>query len=135
MILSARFLTNAANVNSFDYSEFVEFVEGDTVTVYLQLVDSSKDLDRDGFKPAGRRYVPVSGATLTVTVDNINDAKKVIRAASQPFANDPSIWSFQIMATDTVKGTANLRLTLTESGVVRKGFIQPAFRVWPATPV
>lgn len=130
MILSSRFLANVCNVNDFDYGETVcEFTEGDAVTVYIQLIDAHKDDSKDGYQPAGRRFVPAAGATLSVVIENIDSAKKVTRAASQPFAGDPSIWSFPIYATDKIRGTATLRLVLAEGVKVTRGKVLAAFRV------
>lgn len=132
MILSARFLTNVANVNRFDYVQNVEFSEGDAPTVYFQLIDKSKDLAAHGFKPAGRRYMPATAATLQVTVDNIDDAKKITRFCTQPYAQDPSIWALTIMTTDKIVGTSGLKLVLNESAAITNGYVQGAFRVCSA---
>lgn len=129
MILSARFLTSVNSVNEFSYTPYAEFVEGDTLDLYFQLIDASKDTVEAGFYPQGRRYVAADGATLQVTIDNINDARKVIRFATQPFPGDKSIWKIQILATDVIRGTAGMRLSLSESGGFRKGYVQGAFRV------
>lgn len=137
MLLSARFLSNVASVNIFDWVQPIEFNEGDPVTVYLQLVDASLDKEVQGWKPvvAGRRYVPASGATLQVIVQNIDDAKTLTKVATQPFpTTDPSIWSFSIAATDQVAGTVSLTLVLTEGGTVRRGLIKAAIRVYPTDP-
>jgi hypothetical protein len=133
MILSARFLTDVGNINSFEYSRNAEFTEGDALDVYIQLIDASQDKAEHGFKPSGRRYAPAAGATLTVTVDNIDDARKVTRACSQPWSGDASVWKLQIMASDVIRGTANLLLTLVEGGVTRKAIVKAAFRVQGAS--
>lgn len=133
MVLSARFLADVGGVNAFAQVRNVEFTAGDTLTVYLQLIDSSKDLAADGFRPGGRRYVPAAGASLAVTINNVDDSKKITRLASQPFAGDSSIWSFTIMATDPIVGTADLRLVLTEGSTVTKGRVDAALRVQSAS--
>lgn len=135
MILSARFLTNVGSVNDFGYTQNVEFTEGDAVDVYFQLIDSTKDQGAEGFKPSGRRFMPASGATLTALVDNIDTAKQVTRSCTQPYANDPSIWLLTLLATDAIKGTANLKLTLVESSVTRRALVKNAIRVYPASNV
>lgn len=137
MLLQARFLDNVCSVNIFDWVQPVEFFEGDPVTVSLQLIDASLDTEAQGWKPtpAGRRYVPASGATLQVILKNISDAKTYTKTASQPYpTTDPSIWSFQVAATDAVKGTVSLTLVLTEGSVVRRGLVKAALRVRSATP-
>jgi len=124
MHLGCRILDNVVDVNTFDHADSSEWVEGDTVTLYLQLVDESKDSYLKGFHPGGRRYMPATGATLEVTLDSIDDALRVVRAANQPFpTTDPSIWAVPILTTDTVRGTVNLRLTLTEGDDLHSAFL------------
>ena len=114
MLLSARLLQDVNSVNSFRPAQAAILTEGDACSVYFQLVDMSVDRAIEGFNPPGRRYVPAASATLMVTVDSLNLAKQLVRAATQPFAQDPSIWLLSIMATDKVRGSAPLKLTLTE---------------------
>lgn len=125
MQLSARFLIDVSSVNSFENASQVEFSFGDDQVIYLQLVDASLDRPEQGFSPAGRRYMPATGATLKVTLGNINDAKKVVRFASQPFASDPSIWSIQLLGTDPVRGTVNMQLQLIETSRTLNGSMLP----------
>lgn len=123
MLLTCRLLKDVGSVNSFAYADTVEFTIGDTLTVYFQLIDSSVDTFRQGFNPAGRRYVAADAATLSVVLDSVDDARKVTRAAVQPFPGDLSIWSVDVRAVDATKirGTITLRLTLTEDDVVTRG--------------
>lgn len=121
MLLSAKFLVDVADVNDFDYAPSVDFTEGDAFNVYFQLVDTSRDL----------RYMPAVGALLTATIDNIDDAKKIARACTQPFAQDPSIWQLTVFATDPLRGTSNFRLQLTEGVKITRGMIKSVFRAFP----
>jgi hypothetical protein len=124
MKLSAKVLGNVNDVNSWEYQNQAEFSEGDTTSLFLQLVDLSKDRADQGFNPSGRRYMPEAGALLTVVFDHIDDARKVTRPASQPFPEDPSIWEVAIMSTDTLRGTVNLKLSLNEGGTITSGYVQ-----------
>ena len=110
MLLSARFLNDVASVNSFEAASALELFAGDDQTFYFQIVDLSLDRSDQGFSPQGRRYMPVTGATLYVTLINVDDAKVVRRYASQPFTQDPSIWAIPLPASDPLKGTVNLRM-------------------------
>lgn len=122
MVLSARILNDVNGVNSFDYCNQAEWVAGDTVTLFFQLVDASKDRMEKGFVPAGRRFVPAAGATLSVTLTNIDDAKVVTRNAAQAYSTlDGSIWSVSILSTDTISGTCDLVLSLNEGGRITRG--------------
>lgn len=133
MLLSARCLNDVANVNSFEYSDDIEFTAGDPASVYFQLTDASLDKSLDGFVPAGRRYMPAVGATLQCTVESIDDSKTLVRFATQPFVNDPSIWQLNFLASDTIRGTANIRLKLTEGSVVRSGLMKAVLRIQSLT--
>lgn len=137
MVLSALFLTDVANVNTFQESSQLVMSEGDSVTVYLQLRDISVNTYLQGFKPAGRRYTPTSGASLKVYIDcSMTDASKLlVKSCSQPFPNDPSIWSFNIQSTDPVKGTKNIRLELKEGSKVTRGIVQSAIKVYPVDTI
>lgn len=135
MQLGLRMLDNVASVNFFNYADQVSFMAGDTVTVYFQLIDLSQDRLERGYFPGGRRFVPAVGATLTVTVDNIDDAIKVAnRVATQPFANDASIWSFSVTAADSIQGTCALRIVLNQSGTVTRGAKEAAVLISSFTP-
>lgn len=129
MLLSARPLRDVQSVNSFRYCNQLQFTEGDVLTVYFQLIDAGLDLSTEGYNPAGRRYMPAAGAVLTVTVDSINSAKKITRVATQPYAQDPSIWSLSILSTDTVRGTLPLKLSLNEAGKITNALVNNFFMV------
>lgn len=130
MLLSARMLAGVGNVNVYEYVDSVEFTQGDSTVIYFQLFDMSVSAKSDPHFDVGRRYIPVAGATLSITIENIDDAKKITRMATQPFAQDGSIWSISIASVDAVKGDATLRLTLTESAVVTRGSVRSAIKVY-----
>lgn len=114
MQLSARLLNDVASVNSYETVSSLEFTAGDNQTVYFQLIDASLDRPEQGFNPAGRRYMPPASSTLSLQMLNIDDAKKVTRFCTQPFAQDPSIWAVTILTTDPMAGTVSLKFTLAE---------------------
>lgn len=135
MLLSARFLNDCQNVNSWEPAVQLSWTEGDALDIYFQLVDISLDRSDQGFSPPGRRYVPNSGATVSVTIDNIDNAKKVVRLASQPFPQDGSVWKLSILATDLVKGTPQMRLALTEGTKVTRGVVKCSLKIHPQSNV
>ncbi len=128
MRLSARILGEFSTVNSFDYNAAgAEFMAGDATEIFFQLVDVEQHSQDNGFSPAGLRYVPDTGATLLVSVLNLDSSKQFSRIATQPFLSgriDPSIWKFSLLATDPVKGTSSLKLTLTEGTVVHTALLK-----------
>ena len=132
MLLSARPLRDVASVNNFRPADRWQMMEGDAPSLYLQLIDKSVDLPVENFNPPYRRYMPVAGATLQVTVMSNDMAKEIVRFATQPFPLDPSIWRLNLLSTDPVRGTVSMKLKLTEGGMVTYGQMQPALDVNPA---
>jgi hypothetical protein len=114
MRLQVQVLTDVCSVNSFVYSTEAKWTTGDPVDVYVQLYDADKSLSQYGFYPAGLRYMPPATSTLQVTFQNIDDLKVVTRYATQPYAQDPSIWKISLLATDPISGTVNVKFVLTE---------------------
>lgn len=134
MLLSADFLKDVCDVNSFEYASNMEWTENDVLTLTMQLMDASLDTASQGYFPPGRRYVPAAGSTLSVIIENIDDAKKITRLATQPYAQDGSVWQLQIFATDKIRGTPQIRLVLTEPSKTTYGIIKAGkVRVQPRT--
>jgi hypothetical protein len=135
MLLSARVLKAVTDVNTFEATSQFEWTEGDTTVLYFNLIDSTLDMSQDGFDPAGRRYCPPATSTLTVVLESIDDARKLTRAATQPFPGDASIWSIQIFGTDKIRGTPQMRMTLVEPTRTIYGLLKNAIKIWPATNI
>lgn len=114
MLMGIRFLTNVGNVNIFDFIQQLEITAGDTQAIYFQLIDLAVDRSDESFNPPGRRYMPAANSTLMVTLTSVECGKVVIRSATQPFTQDPSIWTFTILGSDPIQGTINMNLRLTE---------------------
>ena len=126
MRLSARFYDDVTDVNHLRPTDRVRFHAGDTVAVTLQLIDLNLDTGPEGFNPPGRPYHPVAGATLQVTMESVDSARTVQRAATQPFAANASFWRFSVGPLDQLRGTITLTLRLTQSGVVTTGVVPAA---------
>lgn len=135
MLLSARVLNDVATVNSFEVADSVAWTEGDSVQLYLQLVDSSLDTDVRGFYPAGRRYMPPATSSLSVQLQSIDSSKTITRLATQPFPEDASIWVISILATDTLHGSPQMVLTLTEPTRTVRGTVKNAIKIYSTSNV
>lgn len=135
MLLSARMLNDVSGVNSFVQVSEASWYEGDASTLYFQLVDKSLDTDMQGFTPAGRRYMPEALSTLTVQIQNIDTNKVYTRTATQPYSQDPSIWSISILATDAIHGSPQLLLTLTEPSRTISGIVRNAVKIYSTSNV
>ena len=119
MLLSCRFLTDVAGVNTFQVIAQAEMYAGDTQDLYIQLIDDAVDRTDQGFSPRGRRYCPPAGSTLLVTFKNVDNAKIVPRAAVQAFPElDASIWYVPVLASDPLAGTVTMAAALTEGARV-----------------
>jgi hypothetical protein len=130
MLLSARMLTAVSSVNRFEIVDAVEWTEGDTLSVYFQLIDASLDRPAQGFNPPGRRFMPAASATLTVSINSIDSTKTYTKTATQPYSLDPSIWKIDIASTDAIVGSRDIILTLTEGATITRGRVQAALKVY-----
>jgi hypothetical protein len=131
MLLSARMLEDLVDVNHFGFATQVEATEGDSPTFFIQLTDAGLD---SAVWPRGRRYMPQAGATLSVTLQVLDSGATVTKVATQPFAQDPSIWSFGLAANECVPGTRALKLMLTEGLKVTNAWVEQAVVVSPLAP-
>ena len=130
MLLSARMLDGVGDVNTFDTVPNLKLTAGDTpVQIYFQLIDASKDTDFSEVRPAGRRYMPAVGATVSARLEHIDAAKVVTRACTQPFPQDSSIWLLTTVPADWLRGTVTLRLTVTEGDRTIKGSVRAAILI------
>lgn len=126
MRLGIRNLRDVSNVNTFGYAlSPPQYTEGDTQSIFFQLVDEDAPL------PGGmaRRYIPATGATLTVILDSVEIQKQVTRVMVQQFVDDRSIWRLDVNAADPMRGTVDAFITLNESGAVHRARVKGALRV------
>jgi hypothetical protein len=126
-----RLLDDVQSVNSMELATEVSTAAGDPLVVNLQLVNHTR-LSCDENSPAVR-YIPAAGATLTVVCENIDNSKRVTKIATQPFAQDGSIWRIDLTPQDTLKmrGTITLSYTLTEGTRTISGRLLAAILVMP----
>jgi hypothetical protein len=129
--IAIRLLDDVQSVNSLELATEVSVASGDPLTINLQLVNTMR-LSWDLNSPVVR-YMPAAGATLSITFENIDSSKRMTKVASQPFAQDGSIWRVELMSQDTAKlrGTISLGYTLTEGTRVVSGRLLAAILVMP----
>jgi hypothetical protein len=128
-LITARILDSVLSVNSYDPVVAKSATSGDAFDVYFQLVDNSKHKATHGYYPEGLRYIPATGASVEVTVLNLDSSRQFVRAATQPFSQDASIWKISILSTDPVAGTVSLKIKLTESGQTKTFILNGALRL------
>lgn len=129
--IAIRLLDDVQSVNSMELATEVSAAAGDPLTVNLQLVNTMR-LSWDTNSPVVR-YMPAVGATLSIVFENIDASKRITKVASQPFAQDGSIWRVDLTPQDTQKlrGTISLSYTLTEGTRVVSGRLLAAILVMP----
>jgi hypothetical protein len=129
--ITIRLLDDVQSVNSMELATEVSTAAGDPLVVNLQLINHTR-LSCDENSPVVR-YIPAVGSTLTVVCENIDNSKRVTKIASQPFAQDGSIWRIDLTSQDTLKmrGTITLAYTLTEGSRTISGRLLAAVLVMP----
>tara|TARA_R100000951_G_scaffold112718_1_gene113482 strand:- start:12058 stop:12447 length:390 start_codon:yes stop_codon:yes gene_type:complete len=121
MKLSAKFLINVSDVNNFDFADQWDISEGSAHKLYFQLTDKQKD---------DLRYL--SQATVidavTVTFLSIDDNSEITKTATQEFADDKSIWSIELLATE-IPNAGAVKMSITEDGVESQFRVEQAIVV------
>lgn len=125
MLLGAVMLKNVQGVNSFQRTQQLTIRQGSPSTVYFQLVDLEQ-VDSYG-QPL--RYVPASGSSVTATIGSISAANVIQRVASNPFSDDKSIWSMNLLSTDNPT-SGNFAISLSQSGIITTTSVQNGVVVW-----
>ena len=114
MRLSCKPLKNVDSVNAWEYTEVWTIGQngdvGQAASLYAQIID----LDRDDI-----RFMPQGTVvTFKATFPNLDSAFQFDVTGSQPFADDKSIWKFDILQTQLPSGGA-VFFELTIDGVVK----------------
>lgn len=126
MKLGIQMLESESALNSLITTNQVEVAPGETATVMFQLINSKN----------GQRYMPATGATMTAQLVASNNVNIINKIPTQPFAaDDRSIWSFPLSATDTAKcAGVNIQVILTEGANIKKVWAQSVFIMAPNSP-
>jgi hypothetical protein len=105
-------LKNVCDINGFEEAMELRLVAGNPGQVYFRLVDLDRRVSAD--QGAGYlRFVPASGATMSMTIGAIDSNSVVTRSLSNPFSDDRSIWLLPILASDQLAfGSMEAALTI-----------------------
>lgn len=113
MKLALIALKNYNNVNSFQEVTEISLQQGNPSTLYFRVVD----LDQSPGDGKYFRFVPSTDATMTITLNDLDTNNIVTKVATMvSSADDRSIWSIPILATDRFTKNS-LIATLTTSSV------------------
>ena len=115
MILMFKHLEEVKDVNSFVQVDNKRIVKGNATALYFRIVQDKSEIEEH---LAPLRYISILGATATVKFNHIDTNKVLTRVATQPFADDRSIWKIDILSTDTNVAFDSMSLTLTEGSNV-----------------
>ena len=117
MKLSAKFLKNVVNVNTFQYVTQWNISEGSAHELYFQVIDEHKE---------DIRYMPQDAPfVVTATFSSIDDNSIIVKTATQPFADDSSIWKIDLLATE-IPNSGAVIFSLSENGVEKKFKVEQA---------
>jgi hypothetical protein len=115
MKLALLALKNYNNINSFQEVSEISLQQGNPAVLYFRLVDLDQSGDGKYF-----RYLPAAGATMTVTLNNLDSNKIVTKISSMPAASDDrSVWSISILDSDRFSKNS-LEATLVDNGITYK---------------
>lgn len=120
MRLSAKFLKNVTGINNYDESDQWSIAEGSAQSLYFQLADKDQD---------NIRYM--SQATVfavEVTFQDIEETAEIVKTATQPFADDKSIFKIELLASE-VPNSGAVTFKLTEDGIDSKFKVSQAISV------
>jgi hypothetical protein len=117
MKLSIKILENVSSVNHWNYASEATLQEGDVNEIYLQVVDSSKQVPiNDSQWPL--RYMLKDTPSLTAEFPSIDDAQVFEIVATQPYPEDSSIWKLSFASNKTPKAGA-FKITIVEGSISR----------------
>lgn len=120
MKLSVKFLKNVVNVNTFQYFENWDISEGSAQRLYFQIVDLHKE---------GIRYMSQETPLLvSVKFPSIDSDIAIEKTATQPFADDKSIWYVDLDVFE-VPNPGSVEFCLDENGVVSRFKVAQAITV------
>ena len=92
------FLNQVLDVNNFQPASEITLIRGNDSTLYFQIVDAGSFED---CVESYKRVMP-QGTTIEVQVTflDVDETFTIERMATQPFPDDKSIWSVEILSTD-----------------------------------
>lgn len=134
MRLSGKILKNVNNVNSWSYASQAYMMEGQVNTLYVQLVDLEQSISINPEKSPANPDSPIryisQAASLSVFAkfSSIDDSAEFEITGTQPFAQDRSIWKFELTSSQA-PSSGYVQIRIVEDGVERKFNIKNAISV------
>jgi hypothetical protein len=120
MKLSAKFLKNVSNINTFQYTNQWDISEGSANRLYFQIIDKLKEDLR--FMTQATAY------SVSVTFLSIDTNSEITKSAVQAFADDKSIWYIDLSASE-VPNSGAVKFSITQDSVESKFKVEQAIVV------
>ena len=132
MRLNAKIIKNVSSVNHWEYTDSA-YLQADQINdFYFQLVDLDKIQPGEKSKALPDfplRYMPQGAVvSLSVTFPDLNPDNQFTVLATQPFADDKSIFKVTLSSAQ-VPNSGAIQVSLTEDGVVRNFNLKGAIKV------
>lgn len=134
MRLSAKIMKNVLDVNHWQHSNQAHISEGQSNDIYVQLVDlewSTKSSPEQSvaFMQYPIRYISqATSITVKAKFLSIDDAQEFEITATQPFAQDKSIFKFSLTSSQ-IPNAGNMIISINEDGVEKSFVIKQAIEV------
>lgn len=132
MRLSAKILKNVTDINHWQYAAQAIVSQGQPNTIYIQLVDleySFAPEKSEAFPEFPIRYISNATAiSVSALFESLVDSEEFEVNATQPFANDRSIWAITIPS-DQLPQSGSLTITVTEDAVEKTFIVKQAITV------
>lgn len=132
MRINAKIIKNVSSVNHWEYSNEAYLQEGQVNEFYFQLVDLDKIHPAEKSKPLPDfplRYISqATTVSVEVTFPYIDSTEQFSVVATQPFADDKSIFKATLASTQ-IPNSGGIIIKLTEDGQEKQFLLRNAIRV------
>ena len=109
MRLYIEMLDSVCNVNNWKHVDEVTISEGEASDIYFQIINKSQHI---------RYMTQATSYSVSAIFPDVDESQTIEVAASQPFADDKSIWKVSLGSSQT-PGSGTFLVKLTEDGVER----------------
>lgn len=127
MKIKAKTLKNVVDINHWQHSPQANISEGQANSIYIQLVDSDWSNKSTPEKSFLANEYPIRYLSRAAVFEvkarflSIDDSQEFEIIASQPFADDKSIFKFSLTSAQ-IPNAGNFIIVLTEDGI-SKSFV------------
>jgi hypothetical protein len=138
MRLNAKVLKNVNSVNSWVFANQAFMTQDQANTMYIQIVDLDQSADPAIEKSQAHpqfpiRYIPQGTVVgIEATFPSLEDSEQFTIIGTQPFAQDRSIWKFDLSAVQ-VPSSGNVDFKLTEDGSSKSFKVKNAVQLDPTS--